>query len=666
MIVDRTAAQRREGLTGVLRRLARDRRGNTLAIVGAALIPLTAMIGSGVDMSRAYMAKARLQSACDAAALAGRRVMVNDQMSANVTNEARRFFNFNFAQNLYQTASFTPAVSRPSSGTVRVSASTSIPTSIMHLFGYESLPLSVTCDASLNYVNTDVMLVLDTTGSMLCTPEESGSCGRSSEISTSRIVALREATMALYDALAPTQTQLQAAGMRLRYGVVPYSSSVNVGHLIRAVNSGYLADSVTYPSRVLNYNTAATPIANAPTTAAPVQEVYNNGASINQTQCRDWGRNYSNPPVAGGGPAPQPTTSTSYSNNQTGGVDWGYPGAPDTTTTSRSCRRWRTVTTTTYRVPYRYTNDRFEQVALDTSQFKLGNAVTIATGQNDGDSGDFSGTVPTSGTLNLQQLAATASGVGTTSTTWNGCIMERGTVSTITSWSGFTIPTDAYDLNINHIPNSEETRWRPMWPQVVYRRSGGSSTATSGTAMTSQGASSYACPTEAKRLQAFTRTQMQTYVDSLDAIGGTYHDIGMIWGGRLISNAGIFADSPNTFNGQPVSRHIIFMTDGELAPNCNSYTSYGVEQNDMRVTGGGSCPQQDERHLQRFRMICNAIKGMNVSIWVIVFGSDQTLPASMTECASNPDQAALAVNRTQLIAKFTQIGQNIGALRLTQ
>ncbi len=53
---------------GFLARLARDVRGNTLAIVGAALVPLSAMIGSGVDMSRAYMAKTRLQSACDAAA----------------------------------------------------------------------------------------------------------------------------------------------------------------------------------------------------------------------------------------------------------------------------------------------------------------------------------------------------------------------------------------------------------------------------------------------------------------------------------------------------------------------------------------------------------------------------------------------------------------------
>src|SRR3954470_11325217 len=99
-------AARPAGSGGFMRRLARDTRGNTLAIVGAALVPLAGMIGSGVDMSRAYMAKTRLQSACDAGALAGRRVMQNDTLDSAVINEANRFFNFNFPQHLYGTPTF--------------------------------------------------------------------------------------------------------------------------------------------------------------------------------------------------------------------------------------------------------------------------------------------------------------------------------------------------------------------------------------------------------------------------------------------------------------------------------------------------------------------------------------------------------------------------------
>src|SRR5690606_27926066 len=170
---------------GFLRRLHSDTAGNTLAIVGAALIPITAMIGSGLDVSRAYMAKSRLQSACDAASLAARRVMRNDDLTADVVATGRQFFDFNFQQGMYQTEAFEPEITRPDTGLVRVAASTRIPTTIMRLFGFETLPLNVSCDASLNFVNTDVVLVLDVTGSM----DDSVS-------GTRKIEALQDAVMA--------------------------------------------------------------------------------------------------------------------------------------------------------------------------------------------------------------------------------------------------------------------------------------------------------------------------------------------------------------------------------------------------------------------------------------------------------------------------------------
>jgi hypothetical protein len=157
---------------------------------------------------------------------------------------------------------------------------------------------------------------------------------------------------------------------------------------------------------------------------------------------------------------------------------------------------------------------------------------------------------------------------------------------------------------------------------------------------------------------------MQNYVNTLTPVGSTYHDIGMIWGARMLSSGGIFADSPDTFGGMPVSRHIIFLTDGQLAPTCSTYSSYGVEQNDIRVTGAGTCPNQYDRHLQRFKMMCNAAKSMNISIWVIALGT--TLSTDMEQCASNANQASTIADRTTLIARFQQIGSQIGALRLTQ
>jgi Flp pilus assembly protein TadG len=637
---------------GFLARLARDVRGNTLAIVGAALVPLAGMIGSGVDMSRAYMAKTRLQSACDAAALAGRRVMTNDTLNATVTNEATRFFNFNFRQNLYQTESFTPVVTRPTSGTVRVTASTRIPTSIMRLFGFTTLPLNVTCDASLNFVNTDVMLVLDVTGSMA--DNLSG---------TQKIVSLRDAVMALYDELAPVQTQLEANGLRLRYGVVPYSSTVNVGTLIRDVNPAYIADNVTYQSRVANYDQSHTVYVGTQQPAEPaVTQVY--GSSISQSDCDKYGRNVSfsgfTPSAStGGGPAPTSSWSRAFSNDESQTVDWGWSGATDTSGNSRSCRRRYVETDTTYQASVYYTSSGWTYKAepVDVSQFKLGNPVAMATDDN--------GQSATSGLWDPLEIASHATGESNDSVTWNGCIEERAAANpsliTPTTPSNLVIPTTAYDLQINLIPTNDATRWRPMFPEAVYRRTAGSTSAGSGTQM--DGA---ACPAQARRLAAWTRGNMQSYVNALTPTGSTYHDIGMIWGARLLSSGGIFADSPDTYASMPVARHIIFMTDGQMDTDNSIYAFQGIERNDMRISGMSN-PSEAElngRHLQRFRMICNAAKSLNISIWVIAFGT--TLSSDMQNCASNANQAATIGNRDALIAKFREIGNNIGALRLTQ
>ncbi|SMF73223.1 pilus assembly protein [Allosphingosinicella indica] len=571
---------------GVLRRLLKDPAGNTLVIVGAALVPLTAMIGSGVDLSRAYMARTRLQSACDAASLAARRVMTADTMSQGVRDEANRFFNFNFPQGLYDTAPFTPNITRPDQGRIHVTAATTIPTVIMRMFGFETLPLSVECEASQNFVNTDILLVLDVTGSM----DETLS-------GTKKIVSLRDAVMALYDELRPVQTELELNGMRLRYGIVPYSSAVNVGRLIRDANSGYLANSAPYQSRTPLYvqSTSTENVTNQTSNQCNARAVTPSGNNVTL-----------------------PLTEKSVSRSGT-----------TCTVTTRTLGRPITSTFSGYWL--------HEQRTLDVSSFKT-----------------FSNSVPLpTRTPNTTQNA----------TVWNGCIEERQSANTITSASGYAVPPSAYDLNVDYIPNSDATRWKPHWPEVVYNRSAGSTDSLSGTAIVSRGEPYYACPTEARRLQAFTRAQMQSYVNLLAPIGGTYHDIGMIWGARLISAGGIFADSPNTFNGMPVAKHLIFMTDGALAPNADTYTSYGVENLDNRV-GSYASPEQKNRHNQRFKMICNTAKGMNVSIWVIAF--DAAADANLTECASAPNQVSVSSNRQQLIDRFTEIGKNIGALRLTQ
>ncbi len=568
-----------------LSRLANDTGGNVLAIVGASLIPLLMMLGSAVDMTRAYMAQARLQQACDAASLAGRRVMSGGVVDSNVTSEARKFFNFNFPQQTWGTTAFTPVITQGNDATVVVTASTTIQTQIMRLFGFTSLPLDVTCNAKQDFVNTDIVLVLDTTGSMADPATSSDT--------DSKIVALRKAVLALYDQLSTVQTRLEGAGLRLRYGMVPFSSGINMGAAIRSINPSYIvSDTDTYQSRIPNYSHVETG-----TTAS---------------YCSGKGGRTSN--SSGSGSNTRYTCSYS-DNTATGGT---------------------------------FTSWTYQPMTYDMSGYVTG--VSTATPNQSSD----------------QTRPYLGPGV-TKYSKWAGCIEERQTVSTITASSGYTIPAGAYDLNIDMIPTSDSaTKWGAYWPEVEFRGDGATYDSYQAQGYNVSSKPQVACPTAGRRLQAWTRADLSAYLDTLDPDGGTYHDNGMIWGARLLSQNGIFAvDNPTTYGNMPISRQVIYMTDGIIDTGATLYSTYGEEKWDKRVTGGYTTDDDsDSRHDQRFKMMCAATKQMGVSIWVIAFAS--SLSDSLASCATSASQASVSANSAGLTAKFVEIGKSIGALRLTQ
>lgn len=690
-----------------LARLARDARGNTLIMVAAAMLPLICLIGSGIDMGRGYLAQTRLQQACDAAALAGRRAMSAGVVDSTVTAEATKFFKFNFPVGAaaagatpatpaaFGAAPFAPVVAGAPNSTVTVTAATTLPTSIMKMFGYANLPLQVTCYAKQDFVNTDILLVLDTTGSM--NDDVNGNAANGG--STSKIAGLRNAVMALYDQLSSVQTQLESVGLRLRYGVVPYSSTVNVGSLISAANPSYLKDSTPYQTRVANYTTPVY----APTGTKTVTNE-TSSSNITVTNCLKFGYNQSfsgYTPNPSGEPIPDTTTLTYY-------LPYSWNGSTtitdSTSTTTKACVRTKTVYPR-YTTRYALTDFGYQQDAIDTSGYKSGTATKIAV--RDGNS-VISGSIAASGQYDGVYIAANATDVlvipksvnasgvlqvpaqvagtstivstlpSTTSYSWsnaagnNGtCIEERKTVPTITSSSGYSIPGDAYDLDIDTIPSSDDTRWAPQWPEMIWYRSiglySGNDDYNNKQMVNSwdQSLGYWACPTAAVRLKAWTRGDLQTYVNSLRVIGGTYHDIGMIWGARFLSPNGIFSsDNPSTYGNMPVSKYIIFLTDGLMAPNPNSYTAYGVEYMDQRITGSAYATNQKADHVQRLSMICNAAKAKGISIWVIGFAT--ALEDPLKKCANSDSQWKVPNSQTGLVDTFIDIGKNIGALRLTQ
>ncbi|MGH6614058.1 TadE/TadG family type IV pilus assembly protein [Sphingomonas sp.] len=654
---------------GFMGRLARDVRGNTLAIMAAALIPLAGMVGGGIDISRMYITKTRLQHACDAGALAGRKAMGGGNWGTDDNAVAQQFFKANFKPGSYGAGTATPVFTE-SAGKVTGTVSTALPMTVMKIFKKYSETLTVTCDADMRLPNTDIMFVLDTTGSMKC-DSNGNNCNNGSG---SKMAGLKVAVKCFYEIVARLNTDVNCdAGVpsggtgnqtQIRFGFVPYSTNVNVGKLLP---NSYMPDSVEYQTRVANW-TIPSPVT---TTNGPYWQTYTD--SISQDNCLKYMKNqsfsgFTPTPLNSGGPAPTPTVVTSFSDDgvaTAGGTgEWGWTGAGDTSGTSRSCRRSRTDVTTTYPTfkDWDYKPSQIDISGLKAGESNWNNSITTQTGNN-----------------------------GTNATiTWDGCIEERKTVQA-TSYS--PIPSGARDLDIDSppIPGNAETQWKPALPRLVYQRTTGNGTRTRNAVTQSNSnfstiASYYFCPSPAKKLQPWPDpVAFDNYVNDLVPDGNTYHDIGMIWGARLMSPTGIFR-SENEFTlptqytqgGADIERHMIFMTDGDAVSQACDYTAYGTAFWDRFTTDDvgtsaecpgidGGRPSLNTQVNLRLAALCAAVKNKNITLWVISFGngSNTDTESRLATCAS-PDRFFTARDSAALQRTFASIANQISQLRLTR
>jgi Flp pilus assembly protein TadG len=625
-----------------LARLRRNKAGNTLMLVGMSIIPLVAMIGAGVDVSRTYMIKSRLQQACDAGALAVRKSMAGgSSLSGAPTTNGQNFFNNNFPSGAFGTTNIGFSASLSADAQVMATATARVPMTVMTVFGNNYTDVSVHCDAKLEVANTDVMFVLDVTGSMADCPDNS-SCGGGSG---SKIVGLRQAVVDFYDTIGAASS----ATSQIRFGFVPYSTTVNVGALLPA---SYFKSTHTYQSAVANMTTPY--YEPSPQTPTVTTETY--GSSISSSNCNSYGSNKSYPSFDGaifntGGPSPATTTRTTYAFK-----DWGVVN--DVSGTNRTCRRTKTVQNTTYpQLGFSLTDWTFRPVDYDVSDFKGGASVSIA-------ESDPTGYMPTSGSYNLRQLAAQPlAGTSNNSYAWNNCIEERDTVASATF---SPIPGGAFDLEIDSIPSSDATRWRTQFQEIIRDRGGIPNE--NQASLSDNSNPNGPCPYASAKLAVLSRASVQSYVNALIPTGNTYHDIGMVWGARLISPTGMFSgENAAAANGRPISRHIIFMTDGAMCPNPNVYTFQGYEKLDRRVMGTtspGNCTGEIiNRHNNRFLALCAAAKSMNISVWTVAFGTSN--PPTLINCA-NANQAFVATNTAALRTQFQQIAARIASLRLSR
>lgn len=245
-------ADRLRGWLRLFNRLALNTAGNTMLIMAIAMIPLAGLVGGGIDVSRLYLVKTRLQHACDAGTLAGRKAMgggVWSQDNGKPNATAERFFDANFPTGGYGSHHVSRLFTE-NAGKVTGTVSAEVPFTLVKVImgsDYPDKQLAVVCDAEMRLPNTDVMFVLDNTGSMASAlPGDT----------QSKMAALKTAVKCFYEIVARLDTNAACVGgvpsggtgdqVQVRFGFVPYDTNVNVGRLLPPE---YVANSWTYQSR---------------------------------------------------------------------------------------------------------------------------------------------------------------------------------------------------------------------------------------------------------------------------------------------------------------------------------------------------------------------------------------------------------------------------------
>ncbi|NBW76629.1 MAG: hypothetical protein EBR34_12650 [Sphingomonadaceae bacterium] len=644
MTRDQQTAGKQEGQS-FLSRLARDLAGNTLAMLAAGLFPLLALVGGGVDMGRSYLAQSRLQQACDAGVLAARKklgsqVVTTGEVPADVTTIGNRFFNINFRAGAYGSVNRAFEMTLEPDYAITGDASVEVPTTIMNLFGYDKTDLTVACQAKLNFSNTDVMFVLDTTGSMAWTnPGDS----------QPRIEVLRDVVKDFHAQLEGSKTP----GTVIRYGFLPYSTNVNVGGILDA---DWMVDEWNYQGRV-QHDTGAT-------TTGPVftqNWTYVSGSDTVGTSFISL-------------VCPSDTLAWSqlkYWKDPNGTENWEYllNGIDYTCEWIDSTRRKVTPRVyVAYRYIYSYLNQgqrsmpimtwRYQAIPVDVSGLK--------------DTG--SGTMRVGTKVTIPRMAGDPMNPTAFDAWFRGCVEERDTYE-ITDYSDVDF-SRALDLDIDLVPSPGDpsTQWRPILNDVSFVRAmdwGGRGTfvPTPGTSdadwnyLNAGWAGLSACPAPARKLAPMTAGEVSTYVDSLFAEGSTYHDIGMIWGARMLSPTGIFAPENADAGSSATSRHMIFLTDGETAPLDLSYGAYGVEPLDGRRWSTSSSQTLTQVVEGRTAVACEEAKKRNITVWVIGFGT--ALNPVLSACAG-PGRAFEAADAAELQDVFSKIAAQLGDLRVTK
>ena len=188
-----------------LRNFIRNENGVTITAFAIVIPMLMAVTGMAIDMSRAYLVKKRLGQSVDAAALA---VAGSSGTDAQLEDKMNAFIGKNFEDNRFAEIINTDLLSTDDSITIEAEARSQ--NYFMTIFGKDHIDVYVKTIVQKDLRGIETVLVMDNTGSMS---------------SNNNIQTLREAATDFVDIMFDRAPNPNA----IKIGLVPYSTSVNVG-----------------------------------------------------------------------------------------------------------------------------------------------------------------------------------------------------------------------------------------------------------------------------------------------------------------------------------------------------------------------------------------------------------------------------------------------------
>lgn len=193
-------------MRNLMQQFAADARGSVFAMIAVGAIALIGAVGLAVDVGRSQLVESKLQSAVDAAGLA-----VGASISTTDLNAlATKYIQLNFTDgNLGATLGTVTTSVSPNNQVITLTASAVLPTTFMNVFGQEQVNISATAEVTRSNKGLELVMVLDTTGSMAGT----------------KISSLKTAAHDMVGILFGTD----ATSPNLWIGMVPFSQTVNVG-----------------------------------------------------------------------------------------------------------------------------------------------------------------------------------------------------------------------------------------------------------------------------------------------------------------------------------------------------------------------------------------------------------------------------------------------------